>query len=334
MTPCEILNWVVISSEKNWWFTTRRFDQYALIFFIKMSDTIREAIEIFKQNTVPPRHRVLHQWYLATASTDWVIHPPSPMLITDWFSSVSTHSALPHSKDPSPTSFPPARFIALILQHPVFMRSSSSLLKQQYLPESSFSPEDDQSILIETLSCNHQFFSLLLNWEFPMEEFAAHFVVLDFHFLPHWLLTPSLRRPCIHKIFLLTACRTACKHAFRFLRVFPEAVSTRHSWLWQTLDDVYTRRCFAESEGTRSVPPDKRHCCQWMSSLFCGFLPNPFIDDLFCWSSRHKFVRRIYNPLSLMPLRNSVCSTGCGLIIGRCFGACNGTSCAEERRPQ
>ena len=25
---------------------------------------------------------------------------------------------------------------------------------------------------------------------------------------------------------------------------------------------------------------------------------------------------------------------GCGPIIGRCFGACNGTSCAEERRPQ
>ena len=58
-------------------------------------------------------------------------------------------------------------------------------------------------------------------------------------------LTPSLRRPCIHAIFFLTACRTACKHAFCFLRVFPEAVSTRHSWLWQMLDDVYTRRCFA-----------------------------------------------------------------------------------------
>ena len=40
-----------------------------------------------------------------------------------------------------------------------------------------------------------------------------------------------------------------------------------------------------------SVPPDKRHCHQWMSSLFCGFLPNPFIHDLFCWSSRHKFVK-------------------------------------------
>ena len=44
-------------------------------------------------------------------------------------------------------------------------------------------------------------------------------------------LTPSLRRPCIHAIFFPTACRTACKHAFCFLRVRPEAVSTRHSWL-------------------------------------------------------------------------------------------------------
>ena len=50
----------------------------------------------------------------------------------------------------------------------------------------------------------------------------------------------------------------ACKHAFRFLRVLPKAVSTRHSWLWQTLDDVYTRRCFSESEGTRFGAPGQK----------------------------------------------------------------------------
>ena len=35
-----------------------------------------------------------------------------------------------------------------------------------------------------------------------------------------------------------------------------------------------------------------------------------------------------------MSLWYAVCSTGCGLIIGRCFGACNGAtcSCAEERQ--
>ena len=37
VTPCEILNWVVISSEKNWrLFTTRCFDQYALIVIRRM----------------------------------------------------------------------------------------------------------------------------------------------------------------------------------------------------------------------------------------------------------------------------------------------------------
>ena len=71
-------------------------------------------------------------------------------------------------------------------------------------------------------------------------------------------LTPSLRRPCIHAIFFPTACRTTCKHAFCFLRVRPEAVSTRHSWLWQTLDDVYTRRRFSESEGTRFGAPGQK----------------------------------------------------------------------------
>ena len=95
--------------------------------------------------------------------------------------------------------------------------------------------------------------------------------------------------------FFSTACRTACKHAFRFLRVLPEAVSTRHSWLWQTLDDVYTRRCFSESEGnTLRCPRTKGTAVsEWVNGMewVNGFLPNPFIHDLFCWSSRHKFVK-------------------------------------------
>ena len=79
----------------------------------------------------------------------------------------------------------------------------------------------------------------------------------NFEFKSFPSLTPSLRRPYINAIFS-TACRTACKHAFRFLRVLPEAVSTRHSWLWQTLDDVYTRRCFSESEGTHFGAPGQK----------------------------------------------------------------------------
>ena len=36
VTPCEILNWVVISSQKNWWLQLERFHQYALVVFRRM----------------------------------------------------------------------------------------------------------------------------------------------------------------------------------------------------------------------------------------------------------------------------------------------------------
>ena len=72
------------------------------------------------------------------------------------------------------------------------------------------------------------------------------------------ILTPSLRRPFKLAILFWTADQRTFEHAFRFLRVLPEAVSTRHSWLWQTLDDVYTRRCFSESEGTRFGAPGQK----------------------------------------------------------------------------
>ena len=121
-------------------------------------------------------HRFLHQRYLATLITDRMIfYIQSPQPTPDWGMSYIlsqppslplcllttdsvqwAHTALP---DPSPTSFPPARFNALILQHPVFARSSSSLLKQQRLRHS---PDDDQSMLIETSSCNLRFFSELI----------------------------------------------------------------------------------------------------------------------------------------------------------------------------
>ena len=98
-------------------------------------------------------------------------------------------------------------------------------------------------------------------------------------------LTPSLRRPCIH------VGQRVNTHSLFW--VMPEVVSTHHSWLWQTLDDVYTRRCFSESEGTRFGAPGQKalpsgnEWLEWVN----GFLPNPFIHDLFCWSSRHKFVK-------------------------------------------
>ena len=106
-------------------------------------------------------HRFLHQWYLATpyyGPKDLLypksitqprlrdlLHPksttlPPPVLVNNWFSSVSTHSCAPPPSPripvTSPTSFPPTHFSALILQHPGVAWSSSSLLKQQHLPES------------------------------------------------------------------------------------------------------------------------------------------------------------------------------------------------------
>ena len=122
-----------------------------------------------------------------------------------------------------------------------------------------------------------------------------------------------------HSVFL-EFCRKSCQHATR-------GCDKR----WMTCIHAGVSRSPREHA---SVPPDKRHCRQRMSSLFCGFLPNPLSTTCSVEVPGTNLYRRIYNPLSLMPLRNSVCSTGCWPIIGRCFGACNGTSCAEERRPQ
>ena len=104
-------------------------------------------------------------------------------------------------------------------------------------------------------------------------------------------LTPSLRRPFKHTIFFRPPvgqrvnthsvfwefCRKLCQHATRGC-----------DKCWMTC--IYAGVSRSPREHA-SVPPDKRHCRQWMSSLFCGFLSNPFIHDLFCWSSRHKFVK-------------------------------------------
>ena len=64
--------------------------------------------------------------------------------------------------------------------------------------------------------------------------------------------------------------------------------------------------------GHSLVAPDKRHCRQWMSSLFCGFLPYPFIHDLFLWRTSQELVKTDLYPLSLTSVWYAVCLTGCG----------------------
>ena len=85
---------------------------------------------------------------------------------------------------------------------------------------------------------------------------------------------PVGQRVNTHSVFW-EFCRKPCQHATR-------GCDKR----WMTCIHAGVSRSLREHA---SMPPDKRHCRQWMSSLFCGFLPNPFIHDLFC--SRHKFVK-------------------------------------------
>ena len=145
------------------------------------------------------------------------------------------------------------------------------------------------------------------------------------------LLTSSHRMPYKHAICFL---KQRSESAHSDLCVFwPGALSTRHPWRAIALADVYTRNRFSESVGSRFGGPGQKALQAMTSSLFCGFLPNPFIQDLFLWHTSQEFVKTDLYPLSLISLQYAVCSTGCWSIIGRCVGACQWSNCAEERRP-
>ena len=62
-------------------------------------------------------------------------------------------------------------------------------------------------------------------------------------------LTSSHRMPCGHAQIVPIDNRRTFKHAFRFLRGWPGALSTRHTWRAIVRPDVYTRNCFSESMG-------------------------------------------------------------------------------------
>ena len=126
------------------------------------------------------------------------------------------------------------------------------------------------------------------------------------------------------------------KHAFRFLRVWPGVLSTRHTWRAIVLPDVYTRNCFSESVDSRFGGPGQK-ALPAMNEFTL------FVD--FCLSLYSRPVPLTYQPRNckdgfisivtrpLISLRYAICSTGRWLIIGRCVGACQLSSCAEERRP-
>ena len=110
------------------------------------------------------------------------------------------------------------------------------------------------------------------------------------------LLTSSHRRPYKHKFLVGTADRRVSKCAFRYLCVLAGSlVNTSPVACWR----IYTQ---VIPWGHGSVAPDKSHCQQWTSSLFGGFLPNPFIQDLFLWRTSQEFVKPDLYPLSLISL--------------------------------
>ena len=94
------------------------------------------------------------------------------------------------------------------------------------------------------------------------------------------------------------------------------------------------RKCFSESMGSRFGGPGQKALPSMNDySLFCGFLPNPFIQDLLLWCTSQEFVKTDLYPLSLISVRYAICSTGRWSILGRCFGACQQSNCAYERQP-
>ena len=99
-------------------------------------------------------------------------------------------------------------------------------------------------------------------------------------------------------------CRKTCK----------QATHDAQSWRLTCIHAIISRSPW----GYGWVAPDKRHCKQWTSSLFCGFLPNHFIQDLCLWRTSQEFVKIF--------LWNAVCSTGHRSIIDCCFRACQRSS--------
>ena len=72
------------------------------------------------------------------------------------------------------------------------------------------------------------------------------------------------------------------KHALRFLRGWPGALSTRHMWRAIVRPDVYTRNCFSESMGSLfGVPGQKGLQTMNEFTLFVDFCLIPLSKTCF-----------------------------------------------------
>ena len=143
-------------------------------------------------------------------------------------------------------------------------------------------------------------------------------------------LTSSHRIPFKHNFFFGTAIGERLNTHSDFCVFWPGALSTRHPWRAIVRADVYTRNCFLESVGSqfggpgqKALPAMNEFTLLWIP-LFktCSFDYQPRI-------CKDGFISMAFD-------RSPVCrlSTGCWSIIGCCVGACQLSSCAEERRPQ
>ena len=119
------------------------------------------------------------------------------------------------------------------------------------------------------------------------------------HFLSFDHLTSSHRMPYVQAKILPIDNRRTFKHTFRFLRVWPGALSTRHvchcaSDVWR----VYTQ-LFLGVRGVTVLLPRTEGTAnnEWVHSL-CWFLPNTFIQDLFLWHTSQDIVKMDLYPLS------------------------------------
>ena len=93
------------------------------------------------------------------------------------------------------------------------------------------------------------------------------------------------------------------KHAFRFLCVLAGSLVNTSPVACYCMCGLTCIHAIVSWSpwGHGSVAMDKRHCQQWTSSLFWGFLPNPFIQDLFLWICKDGFISHGLWSLSGMP---------------------------------
>ena len=120
-----------------------------------------------------------------------------------------------------------------------------------------------------------------------------------YHVFINPLLASSRRMTRKHANYIRATDRGTSIHTFRFLCVFAgRHVNTSciayHHGDWR----VYTPSFQGVPGVTVGWPRTKGTASNKQVHSFCGFLPNPFIQDLFFWRTSQEFVKTDLYPLS------------------------------------